>query len=423
MSTLLVQPSSILGDGSQRGIATTNQLDVDCFLFVTCSSAVTSPIESIISPGKYQLILPNQQDLVDLSDIISVFCAVDCAVFSNIVLRNYLEPGNFFVCDSYGHASLHYCVIGDTHHLSQSLTWCLDRLRHLKPHFFFSRSNPQHAILLAQCLERSYGLQTEYAAAPDYLLVEPETLSIQKHERATHDALLCISNLQFQLGRKRLIKKLLCLPDLLASTHFFSFLPESCFRDLLFASRYLLIPSINGQVSPQIFYAISHGCLPVVDCHTALQVSGYHRELLPILGSLQEVVGASSFPETSAALADFISLSLHLKSVARSEVSFVQLFLSSHPLLRQLFIPGIPSDLCNFTPSSVLQAAFEKVSSHHVLSRLDAIKMLSLREPFLCHQYPLEQAYQSLAEGVCHCDLHTSVALSLEAIRESRRWL
>ena len=423
MATLLVQPSSSLGDGSLRGIATTNQVDADYFLFVTCSYAVTCPTESIIAPGKFQLILPCQHGLVDLADVLSVFRGVDHESLSSVVLRNYLELGNFFVGDQSGHASLYYCVIGDTHHLPQSLAWCLDCLRCLKPHFFFSRSNPHHAILLAQCLKRSFGLEIEYSAAPDYLLFQPQPVSADHHEGDRQDAIFCISNLQNQLGRRRLIRKLLIAPNLLSATQFFEFLSESGFRDLLYTSRCLLIPSINGQVSPQIFYAISHGCLPVVDCCRALQTSNYHRELLPMLALLDQVVATSRFPESCASFADFISLSLRLKTTAPSEVSFVQRYLSSHPFFRQLFSLGLPVDLCSSFQSCSRVDGFEDLSSQLVFSHLDQIKLLSLREPFLRHQHSLDQASQALIEMVCNDELQASVALSLQVISESRRWL
>ena len=108
MATLLVQPSSILGDGSLRGIATSNQLDVDYFLFVTCSPLVSSPTESIISPRRFQLILPYQDRQLDLDEILSFFKGIDRSSLSHVVLRNYLEINNLFVSDKMDRATLHY---------------------------------------------------------------------------------------------------------------------------------------------------------------------------------------------------------------------------------------------------------------------------------------------------------------------------
>ena len=187
----------------------------------------------------------------------------------------------------------------------------------------------------------------------------------------------------------------------------------------------LLIPSINGQISPQIFYALSHCCLPVVDCFAAFQTSQYHRNLLTILGSLDQVVTSLCLPQCLG-ISDFILLCKHLKNLAHSELSFVRLYLSSNPCLRELFtlqlsfdlVPSVPS-----TSSSSSSIALRDLSSQSILSRLDQIKLLSLRDPFLLHQAPLDQATLALAESVHNSVLQESIALSLQLINESRLWM
>ena len=231
------------------------------------------------------------------------------------MLRNYLEINNLFVSDKWI-VQPHYCVIGDTHHLPHSLEWSLHCLSFLKPHFFFSRSNPHHAILIAQCLQRSFGLAIDHSAAPDYLLVQPE-VDIQTHIPINYEAVSCISNLQFQSGRRRLVKKLLCNPYILDRIHLFDFMPESDFRNLLLSSLYLLIPSINGQISPQIFYALSNHCLPIVDCFLCNTLLS--SILASILGSLDSTLLALSFPPDLPDLSEFLVLSKQLFSIAHSK--------------------------------------------------------------------------------------------------------
>ena len=155
----------------------------------------------------------------------------------------------------------------------------------------------------------------------------------------------------------------------------------------------------------------------------ALQISGYHRQLLPSLASLDRVVAESSFYESCSSFGDFISLSQSLKAVAQSEVSFVQLYLSSNLRLRELFSLRASVDLYTSFSSSSPVDGLEDVSPQLVLSHLDQIKLLSLREPFLHYQDSLDQAFHAVVEMVCNSDLQASVALTLQAISESRRWL
>ena len=95
--------------------------------------------------------------MYDLSEVLINF---DATNHSSVILRNYIEPGNFVVTDDNHLSSLHYCVIGDTHHLAHSLSWCFECLVRLRPTIFFSRSNPHHAILLANSPKLTYGLES-----------------------------------------------------------------------------------------------------------------------------------------------------------------------------------------------------------------------------------------------------------------------
>ena len=302
------------------------------------------------------------------------------------------------------------------------MEWSLHCLSFLKPHFFFSRSNPHHAILIAQCLQRSFGLAIDHSAAPDYLLVQPE-VDIQTHIPINYEAVSCISNLQFQSGRRRLVKKLLCNPYILDRIHLFDFMPESDFRHLLLSSLYLLIPSINGQISPQIFYALSNHCLPIVDCFAALNTSCYHRFLASILVSLDSTLLALSVPPDLPDLSEFLVLSKQLFSIAHSEVSFVRLYLSSNQFLRRFFTLSHP--IAPLTSSVVSLSPHSRVhpTSQFVLSHLDQLKLLSLREPFLLHRVSLVKASQALSESVLNSDLQFATGLSIDVINESRQWL
>ena len=212
----------------------------------------------------------------------------------------------------------------DTHHLAHSLSWCFECLVRLRPTIFFSRSNPHHAILLANSLKLTYGLEIPHIAAPDYLLIQPESPVIKPSVPLEHSAILCISNLQYQLGRRRLIHRLLNCPSLISFTHFFDFIPESNFRSLLSSSRYIFVPSINGQISPQIFYALSHQVLPIVDCFSALQTSKYHRSLSTYLVSIRSVLINLSFSDSTGSSSNFLSLVSTLK-----EYSAIRNFVSS----------------------------------------------------------------------------------------------
>ena len=419
MSTLLVQPSNTLGDGSLRGIAASNKFDVDYFLFVAYSSQTLNAHSYQINSNGFQLVLPRKNNSYDLSDVLSIFRLENSLQISNIILRNYVEIGNFQITDRFSLSSLHYCVLGDTHHLPNSLTWCFNSLVHLKPQIFFSRSNPTHALLLDQCLRISHCLQIEYCAAPDYLLVQSQNIDTLINKKYPINAALCISNLRVQLGRRRLIKKLLISPLLLELTKFFDFMPENSFRRLLDQSSYLFVPSINGQISPQIFYALDRECSPIVDCGLSLDLSDFHRQLLSIVVSLSNVLGSSSLPSSQPTFNKFRALSSFLKNLAQSEVQFVHSYLSGDPILRQYFSLSSPSNSSSVQLISLSDDPLYK----SILSKLDRLKLVHLCQPFLRYKQQLISERTALVDSIRCPNLYRRVTLCLDAMDESRSWL
>ena len=397
--------------------------DVDLFLFVSHSADLKHPIQSIISPGRYQIVLPYRNDLYDLSEILSLINCIQLAAVTSIILRNYLELGNFYLTDRFSSSSLHYCVLGDTHHLSQSLSWCFNCLVTTQPQFFFSRSNPHHAILLANCLEAFQGLTIQHSAAPDYLLVRPDVVHSYPNVSGDYLANLCISNLKVQFGRKRLLRYLLHSPKLLSVTNLFDFMPEFDFRNLLISSSYLFVPGINGQISPQIFYSLSHQCTPIVDCFAALTSSNYHISLSKYLVSLKQVLSFSSFPASNDPSLEVYPLSLKLQTMARSEVSFVQAFLSGEPTISNYFSLLLTRDNLPSQPFRSSIQPLDPSRIYSILQQLDQLKLLSLREPLSAFQQSFELECSSILDVVANTPLQVSVEMAIEALNESRSWL
>ena len=206
MSTLVVMPSRIVGDGSLRGIALSNQ---DCAGHFICHLFLktNSPSYYFLRANYSQLVLPSTDQPYDLSTIITEIAKTPLSTYTRIILRNYIEVGNIFLTDHYRLAFLNYAVLGDTHHISCSLEWSLQVLLSVRPSIFFSRSNPHHSLLLGNILRNLYELDIHFAAAPDYLLIDSNNCQ-STTVSGPYSALMCISNLSVQVGRLRLLKKL-----------------------------------------------------------------------------------------------------------------------------------------------------------------------------------------------------------------------
>ena len=125
MSTLVVMPSRIVGDGSLRGIALSNQDCAGHFLFVTYSLKTNSPSYYFLRANYSQLVLPSTDQPHDLSTIITEIAKTPLSTYTCIILRNYIEVGNIFLTDHYRLAFLNYAVLGDTIHISCLLEWSL----------------------------------------------------------------------------------------------------------------------------------------------------------------------------------------------------------------------------------------------------------------------------------------------------------
>ena len=87
-----------------------------------------------------------------------------------------------------------------------------------KTPIFFSRSNPHHSILLAQCLKHSWS-EIEYSAAPDYLLVEPELVRSKTILEMTTRSILCFKS-SIPVWSATIDQVILNNPKLLEHTYF-----------------------------------------------------------------------------------------------------------------------------------------------------------------------------------------------------------
>lgn len=411
-------PSIILGDGSLRGIASSNRVVGDHFLFVTPSSGILRPSISVISTNSTQLLLPAKNDVYDLSYVFEVLQPLGFPKFQSIILRNYIEVGNFFLTDIFHQSSLNYSVLGDTHHIPSSLEWCLKVLLKVRPALFYSRSNPHHALLLHHILLDNFNLNIPFCSAPDYLLVDP-SLCAQSNSSVDNSALLCVSNLKVQSGRRRLLLRILKSTSLLSNFYFFNFTAsEESFRHLLSSHTHLVIPSINGQISPQIFYGISHKCLPIVDSHSILSLTPFTHTIVSDLPRINDILPPSSLSFVNTKCFDhFIDLSAQFLSIASSEIEFVRSILSHDSLFTSFFIPILPL----FHPRSLYNESQFCYDYNYVITLLDKAKLLAL----LDNNDPNQLDY--ISDQLLHISttpsVHSLIRLSLEAICHSRSWL
>lgn len=178
---------------------------------------------------------------------------------SRVVVRNYIEPGN--ICVIYSRKSTNHTFIaqlGDTHHIHGAIDYISDFLSCCRHDIVFSLSNPLHAWLFSD--------KAEYAVSlPAYLLE-----SVVYHlplEIADRPGVagICIDLTKYQYNRTKVVRRIL-RSEILECVTFYRYTQDrqsymKILRDLDFS----IIPSLSGQVSPQIYFALSQGAVPVVD--------------------------------------------------------------------------------------------------------------------------------------------------------------
>lgn len=190
------------------------------------------------------------------------------------VIRNYIEPGSIFISDRHGIALSVYAVIGDTHHIIGSMHYAYKQLEDNLPVAIISLANPLHLGLWS-----TLGVPLFTYAWRSYMdnsLVKKFSAKPINREIGFS---VCATLSKVQTRRS------VCIRQLVQSSHlsdidFFARLENiDSYLHRLSQSQFCLIPSLNFQVSPQIYFCLIASTFPIVECKGQLIFSESDVEL------------------------------------------------------------------------------------------------------------------------------------------------
>ena len=241
---------------------------------VICNSS------SIQRKENYRFLPIGRRNEIDLSEIID---ALEPAGQVRIVLRNYLEPGNIVITDYSGNAYLSYVILGDTHHIAGSLSYCFFWVKQLKPDVVSSLANPIHLGIFKPVASRL----TTY---PYQVYMSRHTIKpLGVCDKREFSIALCGTLDSYHPSRTRLVRQLVRSARYLDSIHIFARqISGKAYLSELRRAYGCVIPSINQQVSPQIYYSLQVRTIPIVDCKAQLSSSQSLRQLASVCLSCKD---------------------------------------------------------------------------------------------------------------------------------------
>lgn len=273
---------SILNSSAQVPL---NSFSVDTINCILDNPIYVAPYgqDLILSDGKHIYLStsdPLNERCVYLSKALQLLeSSIPKSLLSNkkIVARNYLEPGNIFLLDDLKISDFSYAVIGDTHHVRNSFSYS----HHICDKFRFdlitSLANPNHL-----CAFKPYSdIIIEYPVFGfGGLELAYESLRLLDFHSFSSNFLFscCCSLPKWQIGRISYIRELISDSNLLENTYLFEHShDQSLYIKNLRNAHMSIVPSLNGQLSPQITSSLLSGRLPVVDSPNIFGSSPSHQ--------------------------------------------------------------------------------------------------------------------------------------------------
>lgn len=181
-----------------------------------------------------------------------------------VIVKNYIEPGSQRIYSIPEHV-YHYCLLGDTHHLTGGFLDAYTFIRENPVDILSSYANPFDAILLSRLIPdiksiKAFPIEL-HSTAWRNLSVTHNVLAKQRDSAI----LLCSTLNQFQRPRSAAIRQVVSDCRLSALFHLYPFQKNlENYHQLLTSFKYSFIPLNGGQISPQLVSSISCGNIPVV---------------------------------------------------------------------------------------------------------------------------------------------------------------
>jgi len=187
---------------------------------------------------------------------------------SQCIIRNYIEPGSIFVTDNWDLSLGSYAVIGDTHHIKGAIRHAYRQLEAYPPLAIISLANPLHLGLWGK-------LNCPLLTYPWHSYIDNHTTRnlVTSPERKNSRLSICASLTHVQNRRSMYIKQLLSSPNLNRIDFFVRQKDIDKYLDRLLLSSFCLVPSLNYQVSPQIYFSLRANSFPLVECRDQLVYS------------------------------------------------------------------------------------------------------------------------------------------------------
>lgn len=206
--------------------------------------------------------------LISLSSVVGVLHGLKPSIsqiVNGYLLRNYLEPGNVLVVDDIGLSVFTYAVLGDTHHMHGAFSYAANHLLQQRYDLVTSLANPHHINIFSQytpyiCQYPAYGFGDPGDVTSALSLIR------NADKQRSYSFTCCGSLTPYQVGRRAFLKGLMKDSHLLDQTLLFPYQShQNRYQQTLKEGYFAIIPSLNGQFSPQILSALMSVSIPILD--------------------------------------------------------------------------------------------------------------------------------------------------------------
>ena len=218
----------------------------------------------------------NASDVLRLLGKGSLFPAGSDECYS---IRNYIEPGNPVIFDDLENSSFTYAVMGDTHHMPKAFTFAARSFEEQRYDLITSLSNPHHLRLFGSYTDcvieyPAYGFGPLEEASKAIRIIS------EGHHPRRYVFTCCTTLNRSQVGRKMFIRKVIDDFQFLENALLYPYQRDAeSYHHILRLGLFSIVPSLNGQFSPQITSALFAGSIPLIDSHAILGHDSSYQDL------------------------------------------------------------------------------------------------------------------------------------------------